>query len=186
MNQRSLASGGVALGPSAHTDTFARDNLPPQDQWPDFLLDGFEYPDFINAGVELTDRLVEQGLGDRTALIGNGRRRTYKELADWTNRLANALVENYGVKPGNRVLIRSANNPAMVACWLAASILPCSSSNRRLSGNSSARSRSSRRFALISSSFTLRSCMSASIWTSCDGASSGSWLRASHMTSITC
>ncbi len=120
MNQRSLASGGVALGPSAHTDTFARDNLPPQDQWPDFLLDGFEYPDFINAGVELTDRLVEQGLGDRTALIGNGRRRTYKELADWTNRLANALVENYGVKPGNRVLIRSANNPAMVACWLAA------------------------------------------------------------------
>ncbi|MCG8492820.1 MAG: AMP-binding protein, partial [Sneathiellales bacterium] len=45
---------------------------------------------------------------------------TYKELSDWTNRLAHALVEDYGVKPGNRVLIRSANNPAMVACWLAA------------------------------------------------------------------
>src|SRR4029077_2258881 len=42
------------------------------------------------------------------------------ELTDWTNRLARALVENYGVRPGNRVLIRSANNPAMVACWLAA------------------------------------------------------------------
>src|SRR5207344_3136068 len=51
---------------------------------------------------------------------GNGRRRTYKELSDWTNRIARALVEDYGVKPGNRVLIRSANNPAMVACWLAA------------------------------------------------------------------
>ncbi len=110
----------MTLGPTAHTDTFARDNLPPVDQWPDFLLDGFDYPDFINAGVELTDRLVEKGLGDHTALIGNGRRRTYKELADWTNRLARALVENYGVQPGNRVLIRSANNPAMVACWLAA------------------------------------------------------------------
>ena len=108
------------LGPSAHTDTFTRDNLPPRDQWPDFLLDGFDYPDRINAGVELTDRLVEKGFGDHTALIGNGRRRTYKELSDWTNRLAHALVENYGVKPGNRVLIRSANNPAMVACWLAA------------------------------------------------------------------
>lgn len=108
------------LGPSAHTDTFTRDNLPPQDQWPDFLLDGFDYPDHVNAGVELTDRLVEKGFGDHTALIGNGRRRTYKELSDWTNRLAHALVENYGVKPGNRVLIRSANNPAMVACWLAA------------------------------------------------------------------
>jgi 2-aminobenzoate-CoA ligase len=108
------------LGPSAHIDTFTRDNLPPQEQWPEFLLDGFDYPEYLNAGVELTDRLVEKGLGDHTALIGNGRRRTYKELSDWTNRLAHALVENYGVKPGNRVLIRSANNPAMVACWLAA------------------------------------------------------------------
>ncbi len=108
------------LGPTAHVDTFARDNLPPQDQWPIFLLDGFEYPDYLNAAVELTDRMVERGFGDNTALIGNGRRRTYKELTDWTNRLAHALVETYGVKPGNRVLIRSANNPAMVACWLAA------------------------------------------------------------------
>ena len=108
------------LGPSAHVDTFTRDNLPPEDSWPDFLLDGFQYPERLNAGVELTDRMVEQGLGDHTALIGNGRRRTYKELADWTNRLAHALTEDLGVKPGNRVLIRSANNPAMVACWLAA------------------------------------------------------------------
>jgi 2-aminobenzoate-CoA ligase len=108
------------LGPSAHTDSFTRDNLPPSDQWPDFLLDGFDYPERLNAAVELTDRLVEKGFGDNTALIGNGRQRTYKELSDWTNRLAHALVENYGVKPGNRVLIRSANNPAMVACWLAA------------------------------------------------------------------
>ncbi|WP_422019966.1 AMP-binding protein [Roseibium sp.] len=108
------------LGPTAHMDTFARDNLPPQDQWPEFLLDGFDYPDHINVGVELTDKMVEKGFGDHTALIGNGRRRTYKELSDWTNRLAHALVEDLGVKPGNRVLIRSANNPAMVACWLAA------------------------------------------------------------------
>jgi 2-aminobenzoate-CoA ligase len=108
------------LGPSAHVDTFTRDNLPPFDQWPLIDLDGFQYPDHLNCAVELTDRLVEKGFGDRTALIGNGRRRTYKELSDWTNRLAHALVEDYGVKPGNRVLIRSANNPAMVACWLAA------------------------------------------------------------------
>ncbi|MBZ9774934.1 AMP-binding protein [Mesorhizobium sp. CO1-1-8] len=108
------------LGPSAHIDTFTRDHLPPPEEWPDILLEGFDYPESLNAGVELTDRLVEKGLGDHTALIGNGRRRTYKELSDWTNRLAHALVENYGVKPGNRVLIRSANNPAMVACWLAA------------------------------------------------------------------
>jgi 2-aminobenzoate-CoA ligase len=110
------------LGRSAHVDTFARDNLPPFEQWPDLLLDRpeFQYPERLNAGVELTDRLVEKGFGDRVALIGNGRRRTYKELADWSNRLAHALVENYGVKPGHRVLIRSGNNPALVAAWLAA------------------------------------------------------------------
>ncbi len=108
------------LGPTAHVDTFTRDNLPPREQWPDFLLDGFDYPEYLNAGVEMTDAMVARGFGDRTALIGNGRRRTYKELADWTNRLAHALVDDLGVKPGNRVLIRSANNPAMVACWLAA------------------------------------------------------------------
>jgi len=110
------------LGPTAHVDTFARDNLPPFEQWPDILLDRpeFQYPERINVGAELTDRMVEKGFGDHTALIGNGRRRTYKELADWSNRLAHALVENYGVRPGNRVLIRSGNNPALVAAWLAA------------------------------------------------------------------
>ncbi len=108
------------LGKSAHNDTFCRDSLPDTDQWPDLLLDGFAYPDRLNAAVELTDRMVERGFGDHTALIGNGRRRTYKELTDWSNRIAHVLVENLGLKPGNRILIRSANNPAMVACWLAA------------------------------------------------------------------
>src|SRR6201991_3816764 len=114
--------GAAGLGPSAHIDTFARDNLPPATQWPDLLLDRpeYQYADYLHAAVELPDRMVEKGFGDRTALIGNGRRRTYKELTDWSNRLAHALVEDYGVQPGNRVLIRSANNPAMVACWLAA------------------------------------------------------------------
>ncbi len=105
---------------SAHTDTFARDNLPAPETWPEFLLDGFDYPDRLNVGVELTDAMVAKGFGDNTALIGNGRRRTYKELADWTNRIAHVLKDDMGVQPGNRILIRSANNPAMVACWLAA------------------------------------------------------------------
>jgi 2-aminobenzoate-CoA ligase len=108
------------LGPTAYTDTFARDRLPPLEQWPDLLLEGFEYPERLNAAVELTDRMVDRGFADHVALIGNGRRRTYKELADWTNRIAHALAEDYGVTPGARVLIRSANNPALVACWLAA------------------------------------------------------------------
>lgn len=107
------------LGPTGHTDTFTRDNLPPFGEWPELHMDGFDYPEWLNAGFELSDRMVEKGFGDNVALIGNGRRRTYKELADWTNRIAHALIENFGVKPGNRVLIRSGNNPAMIACWLA-------------------------------------------------------------------
>src|SRR6266700_7149254 len=111
-----------SVGPSGHVDDFARRNLPPCEHWPELQLERpeFQYPEYLNAAVELTDRNVEKGFGDHVALIGNGRQRTYKELADWSNRLAHALVENYGVKPGNRVLIRSGNNPALVAAWLAA------------------------------------------------------------------
>jgi 2-aminobenzoate-CoA ligase len=108
------------LGPSGHVDTFTRDRLPDPQDWPEIRLGAFQYPEWLNAAVELTDRMVERGFGDHVALIGNGRQRTYKELTDWSNRIAHALVEDYGVRPGNRVLIRSANNPAMVACWLAA------------------------------------------------------------------
>lgn len=108
------------LGPTGHLDSFTRDRLPPPEAWPEIRLAGFDYPEWLNAGVELTDRMVERGFGDHIALIGNGRQRSYKELADWTNRIAHALVSDYGLRPGNRVLIRSANNPAMVAAWLAA------------------------------------------------------------------
>ncbi|AVW89873.1 AMP-binding protein [Celeribacter baekdonensis] len=108
------------LGPSAHVDTFCRDNLPAPDHQPDYLLDAFPYPDHMNAAYELTDRMVEKGFGDRIALIGQGRSRTYAELAQWSSQIARALVEDYGIKPGHRILIRSANTPALVACWLGA------------------------------------------------------------------
>ena len=108
------------LGPTAHTDHFTRNNLPPVEDWPELSSGDITYPEWLNAGYELSDAMVAKGFGDHTALIGNGRRRTYKELTDWSNRIAHVLVEDYGVQPGSRILIRSANNPAMVACWLAA------------------------------------------------------------------
>ena len=86
------------LGPSGHQDSFTRDRLPPADQWPDLMLDGFDYPEWLNAEVELTDRMVARGFGDHVAMIGNGRQRTYKGLSDWTNRIAHALVSDYGVR----------------------------------------------------------------------------------------
>ena len=83
------------LKKSSHTDSFSRDNLPPVEQWPDFLLDNFKYPDQLNAAMELTDTQVARGHGDKIALIGNGRQRTYKELAEWTNQLAHVLVDDF-------------------------------------------------------------------------------------------
>src|SRR5262249_26273363 len=118
---KQIHAGGFAnLGPSAHVDTFTRDRLPSNELWPDLLLERpeFLYPDHLNAAVQLTDRNVARGLGDHVALIGDKRRRTYRELTDWSNRIARALVEDYGVVPGARVLLRSGNNPAFVAAWL--------------------------------------------------------------------
>ncbi len=109
----------ITLGPTAHTDNFTRDNLPPFDLWPELDLAAFQYPETLNAAVELTDRMVERGFGDHTALIGNGRQRTYKELADWTNRIAHALVEGLRGEAGQSRLDPFGQQPCdggRVAC----------------------------------------------------------------------
>ena len=110
------------LGPSAHKDRFSRDHLPAFEDWPEMLLDRpeFDYPERLNAAVELTDGVVDKGLGERIALNGNGESLTYSELAAESNRIARVLIEDMGLEPGNRILIRSANNPRMVAAWLGA------------------------------------------------------------------
>ncbi len=109
------------MTPSAHRDTFAHDNLPPQAEWPEFLFDRpeLQYPDRLNCAIELLDRTVERGLGDKPCLRAPGVSWTYADLLDHTNRIAAVLVDDLGLVPGNRVLLRSANNPMMAACWLA-------------------------------------------------------------------
>ncbi|WP_431258351.1 benzoate-CoA ligase family protein [Roseateles chitinivorans] len=111
---------------TAHQDTFARDHLPPQDQWPDLVFDlpALQFPERMNCSWDLLDRWVDEGQGGRTAVIGgDGRcgeiRWTYAELQAQANRIANVLVNELGVVPGNRVLLRGANTPQMAACWFA-------------------------------------------------------------------
>ncbi|MGE5739241.1 MAG: benzoate-CoA ligase family protein [Betaproteobacteria bacterium] len=107
---------------SAHVDTFARDNLPPHDAWPDlvFELPELQYPARMNCATELLDRALEHGFGDRIAIVSpEGVRWTYVELLAQANRIAHVLVSDMGVVPGNRVLLRGANTPAMAACWFA-------------------------------------------------------------------
>jgi len=106
---------------SGHVDSFARDNLPPPELWPeiDLAKAGLSYPDRLNAVTELVDRHVAEGRGHRIAIIGDHLSWSYAELAETINRIANVLTRDLGLVPGHRVLLRAANTPMMVAAYLA-------------------------------------------------------------------
>lgn len=104
------------MATSAHVDTFCADSLPPREQWP--VLLPLNYPERLNCCVELLDRTIAEHGGDRTAVIGADARWTYVELLDAVQRLAGVLVD-WGVQPGNRVLLRAPNNAWLMASWLA-------------------------------------------------------------------
>ena len=109
------------MTPSAHLDTFARDNLPPRAQWPDFLFDlpELKYPERMNCAVELLDRRVASGEGERPCLISPTESLSYAQVAERVNRIANVLTRDLGLLPGHRVLLRGPNSPMMVAAYLA-------------------------------------------------------------------
>ncbi|MGH8723738.1 MAG: benzoate-CoA ligase family protein [Burkholderiales bacterium] len=106
---------------TAHVDTFARDNLPPMSEWPQFAfeLPELNYPGRMNCATELLDKPVTRGHGHRVALRTPDGECIYTQLFTQANRLANVLVREMGLKPGNRVLLRGPNNPMMAACWFA-------------------------------------------------------------------
>jgi len=113
------------MQPTAHVDTFARDHLPPESQWPDMLLDNPDvaYPARMNCAVELLDRAIEAGHGERPAIWsdidGKPQATTYAELLALVNRSAHVLVEDMGLQPGNRVLLRGPNTLQMAIAFLA-------------------------------------------------------------------
>src|SRR4051812_32991862 len=106
---------------TAHVDTFARDNLPPKDQWPDFLFERpeLQYPDRLNCCTAFLDRWVDEGRGDAVCLVSPAETLTYRQLQERVNRICNVLIGKLGFVPGSRVLLRAANNPMMVATYLA-------------------------------------------------------------------
>jgi 2-aminobenzoate-CoA ligase len=106
---------------SGHVDTFARDNLPPENQWPEFrfTLPELQYPERLNCVTEFVDRWVAGGEGDRTAILSPSETLTYAQLAERINRIANVLTRDLGMVPGNRVLMRSPNSPMGIAVYLA-------------------------------------------------------------------
>ena len=105
---------------SAHVDTFTRENLPPLATWPEFLftLPELQYPQSLNCAAELLDRHVQAGAGGKRCLVTESETWTYAGLLKRSNQVAHILVEDAGLVPGNRVLLRGPNNPWLVASWL--------------------------------------------------------------------
>jgi len=106
---------------TAHLDTFARDRLPAREQWPEFRFDlpELQYPQRLNCATVLLDDAIAEGHGQRVAVYGTHEQLTYAALQERVNRIANVLVQQLGLVPGNRVLLRGANTPMLAALWLA-------------------------------------------------------------------
>lgn len=106
---------------TAQKDTFAQDNLPSPEQLPEFIFDqlGLDYPEHLNCAVELLDKMVEQGMGDRVCLLGKDISWTYAEVLEKVNQCANVLTNELGLIPGNRVLLRGPNHPMIAIAWFA-------------------------------------------------------------------
>ncbi|MCW2682535.1 MAG: putative acid-thiol ligase [Blastococcus sp.] len=109
-----------ALSPSAHHDTFCRDNLPPPELWPVLDLGATDYGDRLNCATVLLDATIDRLGADRPCLRSSyGSVWSYGDLRAHANRIAGVLVDDLGLVPGNRVLLRGYNEPWLVACWFA-------------------------------------------------------------------
>lgn len=111
----------MAQHPSAQTDRFVHDGLPPKEQWPELRYDLPELqalPAQLNVVQALFDRAVAAGHADRLLFRSDERTLTYAQARAEVNRLANALAD-LGLQPGNRVLLRGGNSVAMALAWLA-------------------------------------------------------------------
>src|SRR3954452_19744822 len=115
------AKAHVTPNHTAHVDTFARDHLPPSDQMPEFIFSRpeLQYPPRLNCVSRFLDRWVDEGRGDAPCILSPDVSYSYRELQQLVNRIANVLVGKLGLVTGGRVLLRSANNPMMVATYLA-------------------------------------------------------------------
>ncbi|MFC3684538.1 AMP-binding protein [Hydrogenophaga luteola] len=111
----------MAHHPSAQTDRFVHDRLPPPDQWPELRYDLPELqalPAQLNVVQALFDRAFAAGQADRPLFRSDERTLSYTQARAEVNRFANVLA-SLGLQPGNRVLLRGGNSIAMALAWLA-------------------------------------------------------------------
>ena len=98
-------------------DRFVEDRLPPPDLLPEFRFDlpDLQYSERLNSAAEL----LRGGESDALAVVNDHGRWTYADLDTFSGRIARMLVEEEGLVPGNRVLLRGPNGYTIFAAWLA-------------------------------------------------------------------
>ncbi|MBV8116899.1 MAG: AMP-binding protein, partial [Candidatus Eremiobacteraeota bacterium] len=107
---------------TGHVDRFAEEHLPRPELMPDllFTLPELRFPERMNAIEYFVDRHVHHGRGGRRCIVApGGIDWTYEDLYRASNRIANVLVEDFSVVPGDRILLRAPNTPMLAACWVA-------------------------------------------------------------------
>ena len=106
---------------SAQSDRFVHDRLPPREQWPALRYDlpELRLPDRLNLVEELLDKAAAKGFADRPLLRSARITLTYQDVRDRVDRIARVLVEDLGLVPGNRVLLRGGNSIGLALAWLA-------------------------------------------------------------------
>ncbi len=106
---------------SAQTDRFVHDRLPPPEQWPrlTYTLPELQLPGQVNLVQVLFESAAKRGLADRPLLRSPRRTLSYAQAQAEVARIAQVLVQDYGLVPGNRVLLRGGNSIGMALAWLA-------------------------------------------------------------------
>lgn len=107
--------------PSAQTDRYVHDRLPPREQWPEFRyeLPELQVPEQVNVVTHLFDAARANGWADRLLLRAPDRTLTYAEAEAEVNRMAEMLMNDFKLETGNRVLLRGSNSVPMALAWLA-------------------------------------------------------------------
>jgi len=105
-----------------YEDNFAHNSLPYLELQPEYHftdLPQFQHLEMLNCVEKLLDNHIKDGRGNNVCIRTFEETWTYLDLYEKANQIAHVLIDDLGLKSGNRVLIRSANNPMMVACWYA-------------------------------------------------------------------
>ena len=105
---------------SVQTDRFVHDRLPHSEQRAEMRYDlpELRIADQANLVDVLFGQIESRGLSDRPFLRSDKITLTYLDANERVNRIAQVLTEDFGLVPGNRVLLRGGNSIGMALAWL--------------------------------------------------------------------